>query len=725
MTTRFVHVVRCKGKNSDGTLDDTKYADVQVIDQICLTTDNGGQETFNFTAANAVPTIVDVAGDGGGADKGSGATRQSRLIRVTNPNDSSQFFNEEVLDQVCVTRGNGAQEIWNFSQVAAFVSLTTGPDIDAGSLIDVLDTLVNEQSAASRLIEVDEILPNQTIQPPPQSDGTNYVAIADIQKLCITVDNGEQVIFDFSDGFRDITDTTQYTTDTTGNQVPPDNTDPDPYIVIPSDSSGLSTGNSLVQQGPLWKIINFSSGGSQFIAGGNSFDGMGDPAAAPVFLLKEDGSHKTIATTELDLSLPFLDGSGGYAWEDANLFLYVRYNSSGALVFTAPNGAVGLSLDKSGNFYLSSFDGATALITRVTKLGVPTGAINGASGGYQQGNVTAIGSNAIFAIGFDITGNTIAQKLTFDGSPGWGPVSLAGSPAGCATDGTDLWIATENLSQVGGNLTKLSGKTGNQILVVPQSPLPVGLDIDGSGNPIVILTVGGSNAYQYIVRSFARDGTLKWSFLFAPPGPSAPSEVDFGWLPAGARGVGGNGGGPSLAAGTKTIALAYGWQNGPFVPAGDISYALQTIQSYTGNTGFNQQGSMADMETALINIQPYIGTITINDLGPFPPYHFYSVTTTASAYPGGATSSQNFNGMESAVLWASRLPIWSSAEVVTTGKPTGAQPLTIETFMTGLDAKTGAMKWQLTGNGITNDNGDVLPMSGTLPFVPVVNRTGR
>ena len=131
-----------------------------------------------------------------------------------------QFFNEEVLDQVCVTRGNGAQEIWNFSQVAAFVSLTTGPDIDAGSLIEVLDTLVNEQSAASRLIEVDEILPNQTTQPPPQSDGTNYVAIADIQKLCITVDNGEQVIFDFSDGFRDITDTTQYTTDTTGSSAP-------------------------------------------------------------------------------------------------------------------------------------------------------------------------------------------------------------------------------------------------------------------------------------------------------------------------------------------------------------------------------------------------------------------------------------------------------------------------------------------------------------------------
>ena len=82
MTTRFVHVVRCKAKNSDGTLDDTKYADVQVIDQICITTDNGGQETFNFTAANAVPTIVDVAGDGGGIDNGSDATRQSRLIRV-------------------------------------------------------------------------------------------------------------------------------------------------------------------------------------------------------------------------------------------------------------------------------------------------------------------------------------------------------------------------------------------------------------------------------------------------------------------------------------------------------------------------------------------------------------------------------------------------------------------------------------------------------------------
>ena len=64
MTTRFVHVVRCKGKNSDGTLDDTNMR-VPVIDGSCLTTDNGGQETFNFTAANAVPAAVDVAGDGG------------------------------------------------------------------------------------------------------------------------------------------------------------------------------------------------------------------------------------------------------------------------------------------------------------------------------------------------------------------------------------------------------------------------------------------------------------------------------------------------------------------------------------------------------------------------------------------------------------------------------------------------------------------------------------
>ena len=77
--------------------------------------------------------------------------------------------------------------------------------------------------------------------------------------------------------------------------------------------------------------------------------------------------------------------------------------------------------------------------------------------------------------------------------------------------------------------------------------------------------------------------------VFFAPWTSAHPEVDFGWLPAGARGVGGNGGGPSLAAGTKTIALAYGWQNGPFVPAGDISYALQTIQSYTGNTGLTSR----------------------------------------------------------------------------------------------------------------------------------------
>jgi hypothetical protein len=723
MTTRFVHVVRCKQKNDDGSLNDSVYADVQVIDQVCITDDNGGQETFNFTAANAVPTIVDVAGDGGGVDNGSDATRQSRLIRVTNPSDSTQYFNEEVLDKFCITRHNGSQEIWDFSDVGAFIEATIGPDISAGTIASD-GTLVSDESSASRLLEVDEILPGQTSIPPPQSDGTNYMAIGDLQAVCLTINGGQQ-IFNFSDDARDITDTTQYTTDSEGNPVPPDNTDPDPYVVIPSSSSGIATGNALVQQGLLWKIINFSSGTRSYIVGGNSFDGAGNTASAPVYLVKEDGTFKTLGIAELDDGTSFLDGQGGYAWEDSNIGLYQRFNAKGGLVFTEPSGSV-VSLDKGGNLYWAEFAGSNALIHRVSPLGVPIGTVSGASGGYQANNITAI-ANAIFAIGFDISGNTVAQKLTFDGSSGWGPVSLSGSPVGCATDGADVWILTANLTQTGGNLIKLSGASGAQIMDLAQTPIPAGMDVDGSGNAVVLLVLGGGN-YLYTVKSYARDGGLNWSYHLAPPGPAAPSEDDPGWLPAGARGIGGNSGGPSIAAGVKTIALAYGWQYGPFVPTGDITYALQATQAYTGDTGFLQQGDEPSMETALANLAPLIGSLTITSNSPSQ----WFVVTTATAYTGGGPPQQvnpeALGSQEAAQIFAGVVPVWSSAEVVTTGQSTGAQIGSIQTFLTGLDAKTGAQKWQLTGNGTLGqapDNPNAQPLTGTLPFVPVVNRTGR
>ncbi len=520
MTTRFVHVVRCKAKNSDGTLDDTKYADVQVIDQICITTDNGGQETFNFTAANAVPTIVDVAGDGGGIDNGSDATRQSRLIRVTNPNDSTQFFNEEILDQVCITRDNGAQEIWNFSQVNAFISATTGPDIDAGSLIDVLDTLVNDQSSASRLIEVDEIVEGQTAQSTPASDGANYMAVADIQKVCITIDNGGQAIFDFSDAFRDITDTTQYTTDSQGNLIPPDNTDPDPYIVIPSSSGGLSTGNALIQQGPLWKIVGFSSVSGFFVVAGYQ-QPTDSSIGVPAWVLDSNGKIKT---TYGSYYIPYQDGAA--VDNGGNPILTPPVNPTdrwlnGKISFS--NEQFAIAFDNSGNVAMG--DGSSGFFVYDQ-----TGKLIGSSALLDSSPFVGVfdSKGALYTSGFSSGFVGTVQKSIRDPDTGVWLVAWTISVVPSVNDNRTVNIATDNKDDVwiGINnknativLRKLSGVDGSTLANANFSSISatgviMNFDTDTAGNIFAAFLIGN---FPYFFIRFDTMGNLILLDILFPP----------------------------------------------------------------------------------------------------------------------------------------------------------------------------------------------------------------
>ena len=499
MTSRFVHVVRCKAMNSDGSLDDSKYADVEVIDMVCITDDNGGQETFDFTAANAVPTIVDVAGDGGGIDNGGAATRQSRLRRVTSPVDSTQFFNEEVLDRICVTRNGGAQEIWDFSQVSAFIEATTGPDLGAGDIVDDTDnTLVSDQGNATRLIEVDEVLPDNASQPPPQSDGTNYMAVADMQQVCVTI-NGSQSVFNFSDGNRDITDTTQYTTDSSGNPAPPDNSDPDPYVVIPEDSSGLSTGNALVQQGPLWKIVNFSSSTSD-----NNF------ALAGFFLNTVRFEPSKIAVIAL------IDGmTGTVTWadqydnsdNDINVMAFPAMSRKNIVAFwvirgsppnigevrtldvkgnplvtiggitIGPGTAAALNFDGAKNVYVGYSTVADASAGNVFAINAQTGKVIFPAEPYSVFNVFPLGSdlligdsNGVTRItggGFDAQGNLIPITVLWNNNLGGSNVCADKNGFVWATPGSGIFALDPNDGTV-----VFSGGSGQYGLVAP----------DGHGN---------------------------------------------------------------------------------------------------------------------------------------------------------------------------------------------------------------------------------------------------
>jgi hypothetical protein len=265
--TRFVHVVRVYAQGSSGNTG--TYVDVMVTDKLAVTGTNGQGFKIDVTAANAVPTINDESGDGNGVDNGASATRQTHIIRVTSDSDPSQYLDVEVLDAFCLTGVNGQQWIGRLPAPKAitFVQTTSGPDL--GTPVSPEETFQFSSDGASRWANINELGNNVSqsvtyplpISPSPGAlgSGAPFMAIEDFQKISFTGPNGQGWKYDLSDSSQQINDTTSYLTDpNTGNLYPPQNTDPDPYVIFPVGSGGPFTGNTVVSQGPLWRVINAS-----------------------------------------------------------------------------------------------------------------------------------------------------------------------------------------------------------------------------------------------------------------------------------------------------------------------------------------------------------------------------------------------------------------------------------------------------------------------------------
>jgi hypothetical protein len=297
MGTRYVHVVRCKNPNND-----QEYFDVQVTDKFCMTGFSGYQDILDFTAKKATPTIIDNTPEGNGVDSGSRATRQSHMVRITNPKDSTQFFDLEVLDKSCYTGYSGYQDLLDLrsAKASVFVTDVSGANIDQSSFVSAEEALGQGKNQSSRLAKVDEVdmnvikypIDNNSVSSDPNTTTSNFISVEDLQKICFTGYSGYQDIFDIEKHFQDIVDTTQYDTDANGNSVPPDNKDPNIYVAFAKDASGITTGNALISQGPLWKIINFSDNPWLFflpivIAGGDT----GSPGGLGPFTLQAVGNQ--------------------------------------------------------------------------------------------------------------------------------------------------------------------------------------------------------------------------------------------------------------------------------------------------------------------------------------------------------------------------------------------------------------------------------------------------
>lgn len=257
MGTRYVHQVRCKKQDntqSPPVPDDTTFVDVEITDAISFIGPNGQQMIIDFSKlANQNPYIIDEVGAGVGTGSPDNATRTSHMELITNPDDSSEQLYIEVLDICSFISPNGNKGILDFSSARA------GYAVDDQANLGIGDTS-NPNGDQTRRGHT------MKIQSKVTPDDTQYIGVLTTDAWSIITVNGEQVILDVST--YDVEDTTQYTTDSNGNNVPPDNTDPNTYVKFPDASTGpwikIGDGSNPMgpigaAQGPLWRIVNADS----------------------------------------------------------------------------------------------------------------------------------------------------------------------------------------------------------------------------------------------------------------------------------------------------------------------------------------------------------------------------------------------------------------------------------------------------------------------------------
>jgi hypothetical protein len=265
MTTRRVHVVRIKDASGNN------FVDVKVLDAIAFRGPSGAESLLDCSATNVSPYIKDTTGDGNGKGDPSDCTRVSHMKRLTNPNDSTQFIDVEILDAASFRGPNGAE------------MLLFMPDADATELVvdNTGNGLDNDSGAdATRALHVVRITqdtddnPHTTVN---DASDDQFLLVKRLDAVAFRGPNGaENLLYaPASDGDDNEDDTTTYN----GDGSPPDNTDPNVYAAWPTltSSSGPWLGaGAPVSQGLLWWIMNAGAlGGAELVLVAVTIGGVG------------------------------------------------------------------------------------------------------------------------------------------------------------------------------------------------------------------------------------------------------------------------------------------------------------------------------------------------------------------------------------------------------------------------------------------------------------------
>lgn len=244
--TRRTHVVRIKGGGG--------FVDVEVLDAISFTRQNGKEVVLNCNAKKAVPYIVDNTGSGNGKTPGrSTATRRTHMKKITGLGaQSNQFFYVEVLDAAAFSDESGGEWILKFNPDAPSFNVTDGTG----------------DSRATRRTHNEKISTDLTVRKP-----SRYLTVERSDIISLRAPNGKEVILKAASSDDPLNlkvprastfmTPSNYNPTNKDGPTPPTNSDPCVYVAFPKEGKGGGpfTGDVKISQGPMWWIRNV--GGSQ------------------------------------------------------------------------------------------------------------------------------------------------------------------------------------------------------------------------------------------------------------------------------------------------------------------------------------------------------------------------------------------------------------------------------------------------------------------------------
>lgn len=258
---RAQHVVRISSPQSDDKTQAT-WVEVTVLDGFSLISFNGWQQLLEAPASGCQPFIMDTTPktDHGTTGSKNACSRVSKLENVVS--QTSNFDFEILLGVACVqpqsahflghphpTKGEFLLLMPEKEYVAA---VAVGPNDDVSSPVGVTDK-------TTRLVVTNKLMNGYE----PNANPETYLIVHRLIGVIYQGPNGIENGFILPEPDKsEILDHTNYTTVTLQDgtfidKVPPENKDPNPYVVWPKDGSGdpfLSDPAFPAKQGLLWYI---------------------------------------------------------------------------------------------------------------------------------------------------------------------------------------------------------------------------------------------------------------------------------------------------------------------------------------------------------------------------------------------------------------------------------------------------------------------------------------